>query len=351
MINFPSGLAAHVLGDTTTLAYAFKVKRVDVSNNPVVMGFTLADRDAEFDGVLYRSSTGISTSAMEYGTGLVAGHSEIYGFFALDAITENDILAGLWDTATVEIYLYNWANIADGQALISKARISEIRIEGRKFVAELSDLIDQLNVNIGDVTSPTCRTTLFSAKCKVRSNPPAWSAGLVCTANALYDAALGTLVKPTTPNRYWYRCTTGGTAGGAEPTWTTTEGGTTSDGPVVWTTQRAFVQTGIVAAVTNNRVFTDSAIIEPNDFFSGGKIVWLTGANAGRKMEIKTQTGTTVSIFLPMLSPIEVGDTFEIYAGCYGRLTDCKDKFLNTYNMRAEPNKPRSDLIYSYAAR
>ena len=48
--------------------------------------------------------------------------------------------------------------------------------------------------------------------------------------------ALGDKVIPTTPNTYWYECTTAGTSHAAtEPTWKTTEGETNTDGTAVWT--------------------------------------------------------------------------------------------------------------------
>jgi len=48
----------------------------------------------------------------------------------------------------------------------------------------------------------------------------------------------GQLVTPTVANNYTYRCTTGGTTGGSQPTWPTTIGATVADGSVVWTCVR-----------------------------------------------------------------------------------------------------------------
>ena len=56
---------------------------------------------------------------------------------------------------------------------------------------------------------------------------PDWA---VSTASALDD-----LVIPATQNDLVYKCTTAGTSGGSEPTFTTTIGGTTSDNTVTWT--------------------------------------------------------------------------------------------------------------------
>lgn len=45
----------------------------------------------------------------------------------------------------------------------------------------------------------------------------------------------GQTTMPATPNGRMYRCTTAGTTGAGEPSWSTTDGGTTSDGTAVWT--------------------------------------------------------------------------------------------------------------------
>lgn len=54
----------------------------------------------------------------------------------------------------------------------------------------------------------------------------AWDAATVYAA--------GALVKPTTPNGHYYRCTTGGTSHSAEPTWPTTTDTLVADGTAVW---------------------------------------------------------------------------------------------------------------------
>ncbi len=53
------------------------------------------------------------------------------------------------------------------------------------------------------------------------------------TANTV--VALGAIWKPTADNSRTYRCTTAGTTGSSEPTWSTTASATISDGTVTWT--------------------------------------------------------------------------------------------------------------------
>lgn len=50
---------------------------------------------------------------------------------------------------------------------------------------------------------------------------------------------LGAYVEPTVANGKKYECTTAGTSGGSEPTWTTTIGNTTADNTATWTCRAA----------------------------------------------------------------------------------------------------------------
>lgn len=59
---------------------------------------------------------------------------------------------------------------------------------------------------------------------------PSWAASTAYTAG---EYVIGSAFATT--NRHIYKCTTAGTSGTTEPTWTQTSGGTTTDGTVTWT--------------------------------------------------------------------------------------------------------------------
>jgi hypothetical protein len=59
--------------------------------------------------------------------------------------------------------------------------------------------------------------------------------------------SVGDTVLPVTQNGRIYKCTTGGTASAAEPTWPTTNGGTVVDGTVTWTEQSVALLSGTYA--------------------------------------------------------------------------------------------------------
>jgi hypothetical protein len=68
--------------------------------------------------------------------------------------------------------------------------------------------------------------TVYAALLKIRAQSNALRSTVV---------SVGDFTIPATPNARLYRCTTGGTTGSGEPTWSTTDGGTTNDGTAVWT--------------------------------------------------------------------------------------------------------------------
>jgi uncharacterized phage protein (TIGR02218 family) len=102
----------------------------------------------------------------------------------------------------------------------------------------------------------------------------------------------------------------------------------------------------VTSGITNNRQFTDSVRTETTDRFTGGKITWLTGANAGLSMEVKRSTAAgLIELHEQMPYTIIVGDTYSMYTGCKKRLTeDCIATFNNAVNFGGFPHLPLSDV-------
>ena len=108
----------------------------------------------------------------------------------------------------------------------------------------------------------------------------------------------------------------------------------------------SFTQAGTVTSVTSNYVFDATGRTEAADYFSEGLLEWMTGDNAGMRTKIRTHaTGGVFTQALPTFRPIQVGDTFEVIAGCRKRLEDCRDKFSNILRMFAEPHRPPIDQL------
>jgi uncharacterized phage protein (TIGR02218 family) len=113
---------------------------------------------------------------------------------------------------------------------------------------------------------------------------------------------------------------------------------------------------GTVAAVTDARRFTASGIAAFTDaWFTGGKLTFTSGANAGRAMQVKrhalSAAAASVELWQQMSEAIAAGDTFTVTAGCDKQFTTCKSKFANIANFRGFPHMPGNDAVLSYPTR
>lgn len=77
-------------------------------------------------------------------------------------------------------------------------------------------------------------------------------------------------------------------------------------------------------------------------------LTWTSGDNDGLSVKVKTYSSATdtFTLMLPMVLPIQVGDTYSVVAGCRKRLDeDCRLKFSNVLNFQGEPHRPAVDDI------
>jgi uncharacterized phage protein (TIGR02218 family) len=102
-----------------------------------------------------------------------------------------------------------------------------------------------------------------------------------------------------------------------------------------------------VTFTVDARRFTASSMSISEGQCDGGKVAWLTGANAGLSKEIKTHlAGGDFELQEAMPYAIAVGDTAVIYVGCLKRDTDCQDKFSNIVRFRGFRSVPGQDQMF-----
>lgn len=107
----------------------------------------------------------------------------------------------------------------------------------------------------------------------------------------------------------------------------------------------AITVTGIVGLVLENRIIISQGAFQADDWYTGGKLTWTSGANNGRSMEIKRNTVGRIELSHAMYKPIALGDTYTIYPGCQKRFNeDCISKFANGLNFRGFPDLPGSKI-------
>jgi uncharacterized phage protein (TIGR02218 family) len=278
-------LQAHLLSGATTLATCWKLTRVD----GVALGFTDHDRTLSFDGVAFAPECGADGAALQSSADMSVDNTEIAGALSAEALSAEDLAAGRYDGAEVEIWRVNWENVAQ-RWLLKRARLGEVVREGASFRAELRGLSAALDARRGRVYQRLCDAVLGDARCGVDAAAPAFrGAGVVIAvlddqrflASGLSVFASG-----------WF-----------------------ADGALAWTT-------GANA-----------------------------GTQGAVKAHAKGPDGDALSLWLPTGAAIAVGDAFSVTAGCDKRSQTCRAKFSNLVNFRGFPLMPGNDFAVSYPLR
>ncbi|HEY1153962.1 MAG TPA: DUF2163 domain-containing protein [Pseudolabrys sp.] len=118
----------------------------------------------------------------------------------------------------------------------------------------------------------------------------------------------------------------------------------------------AFPGEGSVSAVASVSSFRATGLDAFADgWFTGGRLTFTAGANAGQSVEIKTHRliggVVTLDLWQAMPEAIASGDGFVVTAGCDKRFTTCAAKFANAVNFRGFPHIPGNDFIVRYPLR
>ncbi|WP_428542653.1 DUF2163 domain-containing protein [Profundibacter sp.] len=258
-------------------------------NDGAVFGFTDHDRPLSFDSTIFEPESGFTASEIRAGSDLSVDAQEAEGVLTSTTITETDILDGRWDNATVEIWRVNWADTTS-RALLRRGAIGQVRRGRLHFVAEMRSLAHVLGQTIGRTFQASCDAALGDARCGVDLNDPAFKAS------------------------------------------------------------------GTVVSLSGDRGFAVSSLSGfAEGWFALGTLQWLTGANTGRKAEVLSHAIMGADVIIKLLEapvrPTEIGNTFDIFAGCDKRFETCQARFANAANFRGFPHIPGQDTIIRYAAK
>lgn len=326
------------LDDTcATLSTALKLTATDGT----ILGFSNYTTEFTFEGTVYMAAAGQTPTALESNASLSVDNLDVETIRSIDALTGPDILNGKWDFADMRLFIINPNDIPAGPLKLRRGSVGKISLTRQKITSEVRGMMEALSKQILELYSPGCRVDLGSVRCGVRLDPPFWVATTPYTVKPAFEGALGSVVKPITPNNRHFVCTIAGTSGASEPAWNTGIGATTVDGGVTWTAIQALTVTGSVTGVStaSKRVFLDTSRTEADMFFQGGLITFTSGLNVGRSMEVKLYTLSSgeIQLILPLAFVIAVSDTYTLTAGCFKRqIDDCKTKFDNSHNFQGE---------------
>ncbi|HVV94704.1 MAG TPA: DUF2163 domain-containing protein [Hyphomicrobiales bacterium] len=282
MRTIPPDLAAHLAGSVTTLCRCWRATRSDGRT----FGFTDHDRDLVFDGTTFAAASGLDAAEATASLGFAVGGGEVAGAFSDDALAEADLAAGLWDAASVEVFVVNWA-APDQRLRVAVGEIGEVRRDDRAFTAELRGPSARLNVVTGRLFSPTCDAALGDAHCTVALAVPAFTGSGTVTA-----AEDGFTITASGLDAYadgWFR-----------------------GGVLAWT--------------------------------SGAN------AGLAQPVRQHSAAGGVVRIALWQAAPrgVATGDAFSIGAGCDKTAATCQAKFANIANFRGFAQMPGTDRVLTY---
>lgn len=248
-----------------------------------ILRFTDNDQSITISGNVYTPSNSIKVTAITTTANNGIQSTNCGVIFDAAGITEEDAIRGLYDNASVVFGVADWAFPAYGVMTLLTGTISVFEITDKLTGSfECRGLLTRADTRIGDYYSAQCRADLGDAKC----------------GRSLADiTGTGTVTSVDTASKF--------------------------------------------------KAELDSDYL--NGFFSFGVLTWLTGANTGFSIEIINQYAYDVTndyIFMSLAMPydVEVGDTFEIVAGCDKRLATCISKFNNAANFRGEPFAPLNDM-------
>lgn len=274
MKTIPIGLK-QALADDGTVATLMKITRKD----GVVEGFTNHDIPLLYSGVTYRPIAGLEQVVLKIRNNIEVSNQEFVGAFVPE-FDEQDVQNGLYNEALIQVYYTNWRNTSDGAVLIFSGQLGNIQWNDDGFRADIFNIVQRFNNNIGVVVTNHCR-------------------------HALYSQA----------------------------------GDTPSQVGFCGVNRASFTYTGTVSSISTQNFSFDVTGLGSvaDDFINNGILTWTSGNNNGGKYEVKKFESDNILLFLPTTYSIQVGDTFSVEAGCDKKLSTCKNKFNNVTNFGGFP--------------
>jgi uncharacterized phage protein (TIGR02218 family) len=251
-------------------------------------------------GVTFYSTPGITPTQVEQvlddPTNL-----EMTGIYQTGIFEQEDVAAGKWNFATIEVWSQSWQYPEYGELVHGKCKTGEIKDYQTFFTAEARGMMSQLSSDVNKVTSRFCRVKEFR------------------------DAECGHTSATVTIDAVVYNVTQTNIA----------------------------VQSDVDALGDPNFEFSTADFAgndPPLDLFSNGKITATSGANNGVSREIAKQLADNdgvIQIILKRSFPFDIATstTFNLVAGCTRTIEDCM-KYDNIVNRRAEDFIPTVESVH-----
>lgn len=275
----PAGLDAHLVTGATTLCWCWRLTRRD----GVKYGFTDHDQPLTFDGTTFEASAGFTASDIKDGVGLSVDNLDVTGALSSATLTDDDLAAGRYDDARVEIFRVNWQDVSS-RILMRSGSLGEVRRSGTAFSAEVRGLQHYLQQPKGRLFQLTCDADVGDARCTVNLAAPAFT-------------GTATIVSVLTPRRF---------------------------------------------AVSGLTAYAHDFFARGLATFTSGPAA---GTKIEVKSHSNIAGVVTVELWTDAEGPPVVGSAFTVTAGCDKRIETCKARFSNAINFRGFPSMPGNELL------
>lgn len=281
MRDIAPALQAKLDSGVTTLCRCWVIVRGD----GVTQGFTDHDADVAVGAVACRAGTGLTGSEATQKLGLSVDSSELSGALNDDSLNEDDLAAGRYDAAAVELWLVDWSEPAL-RVLLAKGMLGEVKRAGTSFTAEVRGISERLNQDSGRLYTATCSADMGDGSCAIDLSSPTYR------GTATVAALQGT---------------------------------------------SSFTASGLGG-------YADGWFAAGKLTFTGG-----ANAGTSVEVKSHRNSGVvTLELWQQMPQPISPGDTFAVTAGCDKRFSTCHDRFNNIVNFRGFPHVPGNDFVVRY---
>lgn len=155
-------MQAHLAQEVTHLATCWKITRRDGQ----MLYFTDHDHDLVVGGATYKAATGIVPSAVTSQAGLSVDNLELEGMLRDDAITQEELIGGIYDHAELTIFMVDYDAPNAGKLHLKTGWLGEVTLRDGVFVVEVRGITAALQQTIGEVYTATCRARLGDTRCK-----------------------------------------------------------------------------------------------------------------------------------------------------------------------------------------
>lgn len=350
---------ATLVAGSTALAKCWEV----VLSNGVILGRTDYSRDITIANITYLATAGLSTTAIASSDSLDVDNLDVQSF--LDLALEQDLDAGDFDNARVQVFEVDPLDVAAGVNLLKLGRLGEVMRRDGRFTAEIRGLTQSLSRKVGRLFDTLCSVVLGDSKCGVNlfnrafindwvfaTSPDTISAsGFDPTLNGLKIGQHVTATGTTSNNETFLITGLSSTLITVAET-LVPESSTGSS--LSFLSDFVFPKTvNVVDSSAPRRIFSLADVLGhggtalPSTFFKEGTVRFTSGANLNRTRDIRGQNGLEITCYEEFPQDIQASDTVILEAGCDKLFATCRDKFDNGKRFRGFHLIPLNEDVFS----